>query len=144
MDSMRAQQVMNGTQGEVWIDGDYMAQITEFKAVVNIKKTAVNIVKTMFDQYKVTGYEGKGSLKMNKVSSYMINKLNENMKAGKQTTCTIISKLSDPDAIGTERVVIKDAVFDELTLADWAAKKNGEESYNFTFTDWDILDTADE
>ena len=144
MNGMKAQQVMNGTEGELWIDSDYMAQVTEFKANVTIEKTAVNIVKTRFKQYKVTGYDGKGSLKMNKVSSYMLEKLSDNMKAGKQTSCTIISKLSDPDSIGTERVVIKDAVFDSLTLADWTAKKNGEESYNFTFTDWEILDSATE
>lgn len=144
MNGMKAQQVMSGTEGELWIDGDYMAQIIEFKANVTIEKNAINIVKTRFKQYKVSGYDGKGSLKMNKVSSYMLEKMSDNMKAGKQTSCTIISKLSDPDAIGTERIVIKDATFDSLTLADWAAKKPGEESYNFTFTDWEILDSASE
>lgn len=144
MKGMEAKQVMNGTQGEIWIDGDYMSQITEFKATVTIDKTEINMVKKLAKQYKVTGYTCKGSLKMNKISSYMITKMNENMKAGQQTVCTIISKLNDPDAIGSERVVIKDAVFDELHLADWSAKKMGEESYNFTFSDWDILDTADE
>ena len=63
------------------------------------------------------------------------------MKAGKQTVCTIISKLDDPDSNGAERVVIKDAVFDELTLANWAAKTLGEEQVSFTFSDWDLLDT---
>lgn len=144
MDGMNSQQVMSGTHGELWIDGDYMAQITEFKANINLKKTAVNIVKTMGDQFKITGWEGKGSLKMNKVSSYMIHKLADNIKQGKQTVCTIISKLSDPDSIGTERIVIKDATFDSLILADWSAKKIGEESYNFTFTNFDVLDSAGE
>jgi hypothetical protein len=144
MDGMKAQQVMSGTNGEVWIDGDYMAQIIEFKAQVTLKKQAVNIVKTMADQFKVTGWEEKGSLKMNHVSSYMVTKMADNIKNGKQTVCTLISKLSDPDSIGTERVVIKDATFDSLTLADWSAKKIGEESYNFTFTDFDILDSANE
>lgn len=144
MKGMEAKQVMNGSQGELWIDGDYMAQITEFKAGVTLDKAEVHIVKKLAKQYKVTGYTCKGSLKMNKVSSYMLKKLNENMKAGKQTVCTLISKLDDPDAIGAERVVIKDAVFDELHLADWSAKKNGEESYNFTFSDWDLLDLAEE
>lgn len=142
--SILSKQVMNGTHGELWIDGDYMAQVTEFKATVTLDKSEINIVKELAKQFKVTGYTCKGSIKMNKISSYFIQKMNANMKAGKQTICTIISKLSDPDAIGTERIVIKDAVFDELHLADWAAKKNGEESYNFTFSDWDILDTADE
>ena len=40
------------------------------------------------------------------------------MKAGRQTVCTIISKLDDPDSNRAERVVIKDAVFDKLTLAN--------------------------
>ena len=144
MDGMKAQQVMNGTEGELWIDGDYMAQVTEFKAVANLKTVPVNIVKTRADHFKVVGWEGKGSLKMNHVSSYMIDKMADNIKNGNQTVCTIISKLSDPDAIGNERVVVKDATFDSLTLADWTAKKIGEESYNFTFTDFDMLDTADE
>jgi len=144
MEGMKAQQVMSGTNGEVWIDGDYMAQITEFKANVTLKKQAVNIVKQMADEFKVVGWEGKGSLKMNHVSSYMVTKMAANIKAGKQTVCTLISKLSDPDSIGTERVVIKDATFDSLTLADWTAKKIGDESYNFTFTDFDILDSANE
>jgi Protein of unknown function (DUF2001). len=144
MNGMKAQQVMSGTNGEVWIDGDYMAQITEFKSQITLKKQAVNIVKEMADQFKIVGWEGKGSLKMNHVSSYMVTKMSDNIKAGKQTVCTIISKLSDPDSIGTERVVIKDATFDSLTLADWSAKKIGDESYNFTFTDFDILDSANE
>ena len=144
MDGMKAQQTMNGSEGEVWIDGDYMAQITEFKAAVNLKKVAVNIVKTRADQFKIVGWEGKGSLKMNHVSSYMVTKMAENIKNGKQTVCTIISKLSDPDSIGTERIVIKDATFDSLTLADWSAKKLTDESYNFTFTDFDVLDSATE
>lgn len=139
-----AKNVMNGTFGELWIDGDYMAQITEFKATVTLDKTEINMVKKLQKQNKVTGMTCKGSLKMNKISSYMINKLNEDMKNGKQTVCTIISKLADPDANGTERITIKDAVFDELILADWAAKKMGEETYNFTFSDWDILDATDD
>lgn len=45
MDSMNAQQVMSGTEGEVWIDGNYMAQVTSFKAEVNLIKEEVNQVK---------------------------------------------------------------------------------------------------
>ena len=99
MDGMKAQQVMNGTEGELWIDGDYMAQVTEFKAQVNLKTVPVNIVKTRADQTKVVGWEGKGSLKMNHVSSYMVDKMSDNIKNGKQTVCTIISKLSTPREI---------------------------------------------
>ena len=144
MDSMNAQQVMSGTEGEVWIDGNYLAQVTSFKAEVNLIKEEVNQVKKRGKQYKTTGWEGKGTIKMNHVSSYMIQKLSDNIKNGHQTVCTIVAKLSDPDAIGDERVVIRDATFDKLTLMDWEAKKLTEDSYDFTFTDYDILDEADE
>ena len=144
MKGMESKQVMNGSQGELWIDGDYMSQVTEFKAEVTIDKTEIKMVKKLQKQYKMIGLTCKGSLKMNHISSYMLDKMSENIKAGKQTICTIVSNLDDPDSIGAERIVIKDAVFDSLILADWAAGKMGEESYNFTFSDWDILDTADE
>ena len=144
MKGMESKQVMNGSQGELWIDGDYMSQVTEFKAEVTIDKTEIKMVKKLQKQYKMIGLTCKGSLKMNHISSYMLDKMSENIKAGKQTICTIVSNLDDPDSIGAERIVIKDAVFDSLILADWEAGKMGEESYNFTFSDWDTLDTADE
>ena len=110
----------------------------------NLIKEEVNQVKKRGKQYKTTGWEGKGTIKMNHVSSYMIQKLSDNIKNGHQTVCTIVAKLSDPDAIGDERVVIRDATFDKLILMDWEAKKLTEDSYDFTFTDYDILDEADE
>lgn len=143
-DSMVAQQVMSGTEGEVWIDSDYMAQVTAFQAEVNLVKEEVNQVKKRGKQYKTTGWEGKGKIKMNHISSYMIDKMADNIKNGHQTVCTIIAKLSDLDAIGDERVCIRDATFDKLTLMDWEAKKLTEDSYDFTFTDFDILDRASE
>lgn len=141
MDKYTAQQVINGTWGELWIDGTYMAEVTGFEAKVSLEKSDVNMTRKLAKAQKVTGFSCAGSITMNKVSSFFIKKLNDDMKAGKQTSCTIISKLEDPDSLGAERVVIKDAVFDELTLANWKAKELGEESIPFTFSDWDLLDT---
>lgn len=141
MDKYTAQQVINGTWGELWIDGTYMAEVTGFEAKVTLEKSDVNMTRKLAKAQKVTGYSCSGTVTMNKVSSYFIKKLNDDMKAGKQTSCTIISKLDDPDSLGAERVVVKDAVFDELTLANWKAKELGEESVPFTFSDWDFLDT---
>lgn len=144
MDSMEVQQVMSGTEGEVWIDGEYMAQVTAFKTVINLDKQEVNQVKVRGKRYKITGWEGKGNIKMNHVSSFMIDKLGTDIKNGHQTKCTIVAKLDDPDAIGEERIVVRDATFDKLTLMDWQAKKLVEDDYDFTFTEYDILQTADE
>ena len=143
MENFNAAQVMSGTQGEIWIDGQYMAEVTAFKAEIKLVKEEVNQVKRMFKQYKVTGCEGSGNVKMNHVSSFFIQLMSENIKNARQTTCTIIAKLDDPDSIGAERIVIRDATFDKLTLMDWEAKKLTSDDYDFTFTDFDILDQAE-
>lgn len=144
MKSYTPERVINGTWGEVWVDDDYMAEVTALEAKVSLEKTEVNQVGTLAKGYKVTGIEGKGTLKMNKVSSYFIRKLSGNIKAGKTTSCTIISKLADPDSFGAERIQLNGCTFDELTLADWEAKKLGEESIAFSFTGWDVLDCIKE
>ena len=144
MKSYTPERVINGTWGEVWVDDDYMAEVTALEAKVSLEKTEVNQVGTLAKGYKVTGIEGKGTLKMNKVSSYFIRKLSDNIKAGKTTSCTIISKLADPDLFGAERIRLNGCTFDELTLADWEAKKLGEESIAFSFTGWDVLDCIKE
>lgn len=53
-----------------------------------------------------------------------------------------MSKLDDPDAVGAEQIIIRDATFDSLTLVDWEAKKLVEDDYDFTFTDYDIITVA--
>lgn len=141
MKSYTPEKVINGTFGEVWVDGDYMAEVTALEAKVSLDKTEVNQVGTLAKGYKITGIDGKGTLKLNKVSSYFIKKLSDNTKAGKTTTCTIISNLNDPDSFGSERIQLNGCTFDELTLANWEAKKLVEESIAFSFTSWEVLDT---
>lgn len=143
MDNFTASQVMSGTQGEVWIDGQYMAEVTGFKAEIKLLKEEVNQVKRMFKQYKVVGCEGTGNVKLNHVSSFFIQLMADNIKNARQTVCTIVVKLDDPDAVGAERISITDATFDKLTLMDWEAKKLTSDDYDFTFTDFDTLDVAE-
>ena len=138
-----AQRVINGTFGEVWVDDDYMAEAVSLNAKVSLEKQEVNQTGTLAKGYKITGVDGKGTLKLNKVTSYFIKKLSDNLKAGKTTVCKIMSNLADPDAFGAERVMLSDCVFDELTLIDWEAKKLGEESIPFTFSSWEVLDSID-
>lgn len=136
----RAEQVINGTFGEVWIDGEYLANVTALKAEVTLKKTAISMVQRLMEGQKMTGLEMKGEIKLHKINSFFIKKLNECFRRGKMMTCTIISNVKDPDALGGERIALYNCLFDKMTLADWEAGKMGEESYSFTFEDWEILD----
>lgn len=140
MAGFQAKNVINGTWGEVWLDGDKLSECTGLQAKVTLTKTDVNMAGRLAKSSKVTGWEGKGTLKMLKINSRILMKTINNIKKGKETTCTIISKLADPDSFGSERIVLKNVTIDELTLADWEVKKNGELSVPFTFDDYDMLD----
>ena len=142
MKSYEAKNVMSGTWGELYIDDEQMAQLTEFKASVSFEKAAVNMVGLLDEQYKIVGRKSKGSLKMNHVSSYFVNKLHDDFQNGKQTVMQMVVKVADPDAKGSERYLLKNVVFDELTIIDFSAKKLCEDSYNFTFAGWEKLDTV--
>lgn len=136
-----AKNVINGTYGEIWCDSDYLAEAIGLEAKITLDKSEVNMCRKLSKGYKVTGSDGKGTLKMNKVSSYFIRKLGDAIKAGKTPTSEIITSLKDPDAFGVEKIKLTGVVFDELTLANWEAKKNGEESIPFTFDSFEVLDS---
>lgn len=141
MRAYEPEQVINGTFGEMWIDSEYMAETTALEAKISLEKTEVNQTGKLQKGYKITGIDCKGTIKLNKVSSFFILKLSEALSKGKTVTATIISNLADPDAMGAERIELTGCTFDELTLINWEAKKIGEESIPFTFTGWNLLET---
>lgn len=132
--------VINGTFGELWINDHYLAEVTALEAKATIEKTEVNQVGSLTKGYKMTGLDCKGTIKINKVSSFFLKLLSERALSGNIRTYTIISKLADPSANGVERVRITGVTFDEIVVANWETKKLGEESIPFTFTGWELLD----
>lgn len=134
-------EVLNGLFGEVWIDGDYVQEITSFEATISTKTETVTQSGKLFDGTKIVGLEAKGTLKANKISSRFIKLLADSMATGQQKEFTIISKLADPDSKGTERIKLSGVTFSELTLANWEHKKLAEESLSFNFTGFDVIDT---
>ena len=55
---------------------------------------------------------------------------------------SLVSKLDDPDAVGSERVMLKNVIIDSVDLINWELGKLGEEDYKFTFDDYELLDAA--
>lgn len=136
-DSKRA---INGTYGEVLLEGELVREATGLKADMALEFIDVPMCGDLAKHQKVSGMSGNGSITMTKVNSRMAIKLSDMLKKGKTPTFTIISKLADPDAYGAERVVLKNCQFSTLTLADWTSGQVGSITQNFTFTSWDYLD----
>lgn len=141
---MKAKQVVNGSWGEAWVNSDYMAEVTGVEAVIEMDYEDINQPRKLSTGKKLLGWEGSGTLNFNKVTSRFIKLIGDNLKTGKQTETDIITKLDDPDALGAERIVLKNVVFEDLTLANWEAKATGEEDTSFFFDDWEPLDLIDE
>lgn len=132
--------VINGTFGEFWYNGHYLAQITACKMEVSIKTSAITQVQNLIDGQKMIGMEAKGEIKLHHIDSYMMMQMYEDLKAGKTPRGTAVTNLKDPDAFGAERIACYGCLIDKMILIDWEAGKPCEESYSFTFQDWELLD----
>lgn len=85
---------------------------------------------------KMTGLTGEWSMKVKKVFSRGAQLLSEKIKKGIDVRIQIISKIDDPDAYGSERLVIENAWFNELTLQKFENAKMIDEEYSGGFTDY--------
>lgn len=140
--NMKPEQVMNGTWGSVWFDGEQLAQVISCKAEVGIKTTEILQARNLISGQKLTALEPKGEIKLHHINSFVAKKVSKKLKEGKIPKHTIITYVNDPDAIGSEKVTLYGCIIDKLLLADWEIGKNSEESYSFTFEDWEINEMA--
>ena len=141
--TIKPERVFNGTFSSVWVDDVELAQANALEAKWTIEKTEVNQTGTLAKGYKITGIDGKGTIKLNKIDSFFLVKVGEPLKEGKTVVAQILSKIADPDGAGVERVLLTGVTFDEVDLINWEAKKLLEESVPFTFTGYEILETID-
>lgn len=138
MDS--AKRVISGTWGQAWVDGELVGETYGLQAKISYNKEEISLCGQMGVDSKVKSYKGTGSLRLHKVSSRMAKLIGGKIRDGQDVRFTVISKLSDPDSYGSERVVIKNVSFDDLTLADWEANTVGKTECPFTFTDYEYQD----
>lgn len=139
--SMNTERIINGTFGQIWLDGEKVSECYGLQAKVELEKEELHVCGKLGVDTKFMGYKGTGSLKLHKVNSRMAEKLGKSIKNGINPRLQILSVLADPAAAGAERINIKDACFSDLTLAAWEVKQKGEVEVPFTFSDWDFIDS---
>lgn len=130
---------ISGNKGELWIDNEKYNEATQCQGKVKADKVDVPMCGKKGKPKKNTGWEGSGTVKMTKITSKLAKKVSTSIKNGTALNATIISQLNDPDAYGYESVAFYGCEFDEATLVDWESSKLVEESYPFTFTDFEFL-----
>lgn len=137
-----AKRVMSGTWGQVWLNGNLVAECYGLQAKRKFNKEKIQLCGSMGVDTKLVSTEGTGTMKLHKVYSRMSAEVGEVVAAGRDPRFTIISKLRDPDAYGAERVAVKNVSFDDETIADWESGKPGAVECPFTFTDSEYLDVV--
>lgn len=135
--SWKPSQVISGTYGRAWLDGELVFETKALEASLEIQQEVVKQTGKLADGQKMLGYNGTGTLRVHHVFSRAINKLSASLKAGINPEFTIMSELSDPAAFGSERVLLKGVQFTTLPLINWELGVIGEKEMPFTFTDWE-------
>ena len=135
-----AKRVINGTWGEIWLDGQYVAECYKFQAKDSYTHEDVAMAGRLRMGKKLTKIDGTGSVGMHKINSRMADIVGQQIKAGIDPRFTIVAKLADPDAYGAERVIFTDVAFDDLTIMDWEVGVNGTVEAPFTYGDYEFVD----
>lgn len=132
-------QILRGQFGKVWIDGELFANVKSFEAKISLKYESVDINGEMGVHQRLVGFEGAGTLVLHKIDSRVAHKIAGKIKNGSVPDIKIVSKVTDPDVNGAERIELTGVTLDELTHA-FENKKVQEESYPFKFADYNYLD----
>ena len=128
------------TKMEVWINDELVDEIKAFQAKYEFDKEDINVAGDMFTHKKVTGYNGTGSMTLNKTNSRMVKLLLDYIKEGLEPEITIVGKLADPGNGGAERISLSEVSFDDLTLFDFEVGAVGTCECPFSFTDMECID----
>ncbi|RCX13262.1 tail tube protein [Anaerobacterium chartisolvens] len=138
--AIETKRVINGTYGQVWLNDSEIMEAYALQAKVEKKKEEISICGRPGTESKMVGFNGKGTLKIRKISSRMGTLLADGIRRGHDIRFYIMSSLADPDSYGAEKVLLKNVSFDDLTLMDWEAAKAGAVDIPFTFSDFEYLD----
>lgn len=136
-----AKRVMSGTFGELWWDGELIAECDKFTAKYTQNKKEVNLARQLISDTKVMGSKGTGSFRIYKVYS-RFRAYADAVQAGEDVRGTFVSKLDDPDAYGSERVALYNVSLDEVPLVNWERKTIQKDEVPFTFTSHKFLEVA--
>jgi hypothetical protein len=140
----KANQVMNGTYGTVWVNGELWAEVDAFEAKVTVSYEDVNFANHPGTFKKPTGWTGEGSMTIKKIYSRVQRAMAANVKKGIYPRFEIVGKVGDPDAIGAERAAIRDVTINEFMLLKFEQKALGSEEVPFAFSDYEMIDTINQ
>ncbi|WP_029100217.1 phage tail tube protein [Brevibacillus thermoruber] len=143
--ALDATRVINGSFGEVWMDGRWLTNFRRAEATVEINKEEIQRSGTRWVGHKVTSLTGTGTISGYKVTTDLIEAIGQIADDRRGAFVTeLILKLDDPESFGAYRVRLKGVQFDNIPLINFEAGSIVEEELPFTFSGYEFLDTINE
>ncbi len=139
----RAGQVISGTHGFLWFDGNIAYEVSNFEAKIETDREDVTFSGQMTKDSKLMGVSGTWSATVRKIYSRSKD-IAESIMQGKDPRSTLIGKLADPDNGGTERVQFSNCWFDEVTLMAFENGSICEDELSGGFTAFKYLDSIND
>ena len=118
MSKLRGNRTLTGTWGEIWVDGELIAELSKIEVKVSANREDVQLDIDV--DSKMTGIKGEFTLTIKKAYT-RYNKVLESWKKGIDLRSQIITKLADPDATNgqQERYSIANCWYNALPLVTY-------------------------
>ena len=135
MSGLVAERTISGSFGEVRDhNGVWLTNVQQIDFRITIERRDINVSGTRRTKYKAMGSSGEGSIRQLKVTSEWLKRVSEIMRSDTQQQFVgqLMVKLADPESLGTERVLLKNVKFWEIS-GGWQVNELVEEDIPFTF-----------
>lgn len=147
MKTLRASDIPAGSEAVAYIEVNN--KVEEFfyaksiEATAELNKSEVKVMGKRGVQNKATGWTGSGSMTIYYVTTMFRNMLLKYAKEGILPSFKIVITNEDKGtSIGKQTVVLYDCVIDSVNLAKFDVESDAlDEDMDFTFSDFDILDS---
>ena len=133
--------IIRGTFGKLYINNEVRADVKSFEAKITNNYEEIYVNGDFGRKRRYMGYAVSGTVTLHKVDSFALGLYGDHPKDGSLPDVKMVTYITDPDAGGTQRVMLTDITFDEVTLAQFENNTVLEESIPFAAGGYEILET---
>lgn len=139
--SLSPQTVFRGTDAEIYMEGNWVTNITQVQAQVDIDQTELKLLGQWWTQNRNMGMSGTGTLTGVFVNTSLLEKIGSIQK-GKEYRTEIVIVNTNPDVNKTYRVRLQNVIFTSIPLGNFQSGELATQEFPFKFAGYEILNTV--
>lgn len=140
--TLQAEKIISGSFGFLHHEGEWLTNVTQFQATVQINKEEIQRSGTRWVGHKAMSVVGSGSMTEYKMTPDLIKRIGQFTDDKSPMFVTeLIGKLDDPDSPETkQRVRLKGVQFDVINLMSYEAGTIVTQETPFTISGYEFID----